>query len=1423
MAVKGDSSLNFSGQFDISQIIENQQKVIQGFADLKKAAESSAPTSDNGSALRQQNIATQNALRDSRLEIEKLKREEQQLINQQAALGVSTAELTQRITANRLAQQELRMQTQAARLAQTAANGSYREAQLRLTALGREIREAAGGFRALGSEQQARIAEYRQLNAELTEFDRRLGNNQRNVGNYSSAIGGIGNAITGLAAGYLSAYAAIGAVSKIVSKNAEISDSLADVRRTAGLTEEEANNLLETFKKFDTRTGLKSLLDIAGIGGQIGISKDQLEGFTRSIDQLSIVLSNEIPGGADAVATALGKINGVFDTQKRENLTVEESFNKTGSAILGLGQAGLATGEFLVDFTQRVAGSAKQAGISLPVMLAYGSVLEEAGKSAEVAGSSVNRLIASLSVNREKFFAIAKLADANLTLKEFTRTINTDANAALQLFFKGLNAGNPSQTAFADRLATIPRLAGETRSSIIALAQSQEKLSEKINISTADYENANKTTEQAAIKNDTLAASIDKINKTFENATTSGAIGKFFKSIVDGANYALQAVEDFFQALSTSQEKADYDLVKANEGGFVIPSDDPKERQALEEARARVKARGTASLMEEINARGFSSADILAAGKDEIEIRKILTGEILKQAEAQRRLSYNLAYIKDPKNVGAPLDAQIAKTNKLREAYAQQAAVVDRLKSKLPALKQAQTDVAGVSVTKGDGGLKRQRALQAEIDKYNAESRAKQLTQDEKELAELDIKLAAIKQKIKDFNADPKNTFKVNSAGIEASYQRYRDEILAKQTIERTKITIDAQKQLFTQYEEYKTQFGQEEADKRFSEDLKGYKTYVEYVKSLLPADTDKSVTANKLRDLINKDVLPKAQTEDKKLQQRRYDDAYQSALTYYQKVSLVNEEFETKKAALGEKVSQEQLDVLLRERDERKKILNQENADREAGYVKLLENLDAMTRGEAIKAIEKAKADYTKQYEAKLITAEYYTEKINQLNSKEDELNGSNIFKGISNAIARYKEAKKAFNVSGSKDDAVAVLDAKAKMLNKVADGADNAAAGVEGVAEVFDKLGVGGEELQNTLKQISGVLSGAGTLAKGIASGDVASIISGSVKLITSAVDLFNFKDKRIAKQIKQYQADLAALGKSYAQLERDVQNAAGTDIYTDQNAQISNLLQQQQKLIQIRDAESEKKKKDQGKIDDLNNQIDDIPNKIADIQNSISQNLIQGTFRDLSTSLADALVGAFQAGEDGIAAMDKSLDAFIANAIKGGLRIALLEKPIKAFTDDLAAYAKANNNSIIGFDFEKYKNQLNDAGKLFNDALKNSQEFFTTVDTSGQTNTLQGSIKASLTEETGSILAGAFNGMRLSLVNIETILKPMGSLQLNMFNLAQANLSEVMNIQMNTFRTANNTDQLSRLARVESALVSIDNKMNNNLNALQGTGSI
>lgn len=388
-----------------------------------------------------------------------------------------------------------------------------------------------------------------------------------------NAYNGIGSQLTSVIGGYVSLYAAIRGVQAIVSSNAEISDSLADVRRTASLTIPQVEALFQALKKIDTRTSLKGLVDIAVIGGQLGIATDQLAGFTKATDQLNVALGGEIKGGPDEIAKSLGILNNVFGISAKNGGDVEKSFNQIGSVILGLGQSGLATGDFLSDFGQRVGGIAAQAKLSLPILLSYGAVLQEQGVTAEVAGTAFKKLLGSLATKRSDFFAVAQIADSKLTLQQFTDLINNDTQGALSKFFDGLAKGGPTTTQFQDLLKGVGLDAARSGQAITALALHQQDLTKHIAESTKEFQDGTLAAQQFQVKNDTLGASVDKLGKSFVSLTTSGGLASFFKFITDALGKTITDLDrtvnskswkEFFYAGAGIAGKFDQEQADAN-------------------------------------------------------------------------------------------------------------------------------------------------------------------------------------------------------------------------------------------------------------------------------------------------------------------------------------------------------------------------------------------------------------------------------------------------------------------------------------------------------------------------------------------------------------------------------------------------------------------------------------------------------------------------------------------------------------------------------------------------------------------------------------------------------------------------------------------------------------------------------------------
>ncbi|MBB6109708.1 phage tail tape measure protein, TP901 family, core region [Mucilaginibacter lappiensis] len=1294
------------------------------------------------------------------------------------------------------------------------------------------------------------------------------------------------------------------------SHNVEISDNFVDVQRTAKLSADEVDRLGEQLKKINTRTPLEGLLDIGFIGGRLGVAKDDLVGFVQEVDELAVVLKKEFPGGADAVVTALGKIISVYKITQREGISLQDALRKVGSSILEVSHNGGATVQYLQEFSLKTASIAQVASISLPTILAYGAVLSKAGVQASTAATGVTRLISDLSTKRDKYFAIAQLADSTLTLEKFTKLINTDTKAALELFFRGLKAGNPTQTETADRLETLHLTAGRVKTTVISLAEAQEQLSEKTAIANKGYEDGTSVAHNFELANNSLAGSFDKLKNSIVNSFTNSSFSRRLAELLNGMTDNRTEAERLSDAYLNNKHSLDelesslnpivkrYDELKGKSKLSSIEQDELRKvtaqigellpgvtnafdnyGNAIDINRGKVEqlTKAQRDLLELQNRDALKKAtkqfnDAQAAlpiAKSEAvnessrprdiidKFQDLFGGDIKKQrvqatkdnittlsaqayeaAKAIRTLGGTLTQaqkdvinyyevVNKPKpkvkqnatitgdgdsDADTPvtrtvddIKADIKRVTELKKpldvASKQYKDYVEQLKGFKKELKLANggKDTEAIAAeNQYKSALKSRNDLQSKIDELTKKGTDKQLTADEQEVESVRDRYKKMKEAAVAFNNDPENKKKglrVDSGGLNRAQDNELVALRDKQDTEKLKVTLDSQKKLYDDYEAYKTKVGEDNAKKRYAGLIDTDKTYLQNLqaqeealtdpeKSKGGADTDNA--ANKLKlELLKKEIAA-----EKLLIQKKNDDlyaeAYQAALTSSQALLAIESDYQNKVKALDKDATQEQIDNLKLQRDERIKRENEANAYAKGGYEKLMDHYDELTRGEILKRLELIKAGYQQQYKEGKLTADQLAKLMGDINSSINNIKGDNVFNRIKQAISDYRDQVK-FTGKDSEGAKRKLLD----LFSAISAGADGANQVIGALSSSFEQLGIGGQGLQDTLKNVQGMVSGLGTLAKGISTRNPIDIVTGSIGLLTSAISLFSHKDKDLQKKIDGYQKQLNALSQAYKQLDHDVASAVGESVYTDQEAQIKNLQAQQAKLTQMRDAEASKKRADQSKIDDYNNQIADIPNQIADINKSISQNLIQTTFKDLSKSLSDAFEEAFASGEDSAKKFEDVFNQVIVNAVKNSLQLKLLDPIINDFTNDLTEYAKQHDNSVVGFDFDTWKKAIQEKGELYTKGLEAIKDYL--PDPNDTSSTAKGQIQASITEDTATRLYGVFAGTQTATLQVRDILSAQGKTIGDLYQTAQGNFAQLVKIEENTRRGADNTDGL------------------------------
>lgn len=330
---------------------------------------------------------------------------------------------------------------------------------------------------------------------------------------------------------------AFNSMNRYVTEYADMAEHMAGVSKYTGMTAKEVDELNEAFRQMDTRTSREALNDLAADAGRLGIQgKQQVLDFVEAADILNVALGEDLGEGA---VKNIGKLAQLFGDADRMGL--KQAMLATGSVINELAQSSSADEGYIMDFTARLAGMARQAGMTQAQVMGLASVMDQAMVNAEEGSTALSRLIQVL------YKEPARLAVAvGLDVQQFTALVKQDANAALLEFARAAE-----QLGGMDRLAPILgdlQLTGAGVTKVItSLANNIQLVKTTQEQATRAFSEATSVQREFDAANNTLQARLEKNQARLREVALT--LGKELLPIVDTGTRGLTA---FLQGLTAT-------------------------------------------------------------------------------------------------------------------------------------------------------------------------------------------------------------------------------------------------------------------------------------------------------------------------------------------------------------------------------------------------------------------------------------------------------------------------------------------------------------------------------------------------------------------------------------------------------------------------------------------------------------------------------------------------------------------------------------------------------------------------------------------------------------------------------------------------------------------------------------------------------
>ena len=353
------------------------------------------------------------------------------------------------------------------------------------------------------------LPEWEQYNKQLKEVNARikeLKGTATETGLSISKLADGFNRYAGMAAGAIATLTGMTlTMRQCVDEYAKMEEAESQAIKYTGMTREEVKQLNEQFKQLDTRTPREELNRLAGEAGKLGITGvDNVREFVEAANQINVALGEDL--GEEAV-NQIGKLSQMFGDESR---SLRDNMLAIGSAVNQVAQSTSASEPYLVEFTARMGGVGKQAGMSVTDIMGFASALDQNMLRSEMASTALSGLILRIYQEPAKYARLAQM-----DVEEFTRLMQTDVNAAVISFLEALNKmGGMAQIA---PVLKEMQLSGAEAASVIST------LAGNVDLVRREQENANKAfaegtsiTNEYNVQNNTVQAGLEKARKSFQ-------------------------------------------------------------------------------------------------------------------------------------------------------------------------------------------------------------------------------------------------------------------------------------------------------------------------------------------------------------------------------------------------------------------------------------------------------------------------------------------------------------------------------------------------------------------------------------------------------------------------------------------------------------------------------------------------------------------------------------------------------------------------------------------------------------------------------------------------------------------------------------------------------------------------------------------
>lgn len=331
--------------------------------------------------------------------------------------------------------------------------------------------------------------------------------------------------------------ALVGGLAAAAAAAIEFESSFAGVRKTVDGTEEELQAISDGLREMATQipVNVNELARIAEAAGALGVAKGSILEFTALAAKLGVTTDLS----SDMAATGIARLTNIMQTANVD-------MGRLGATLVDLGNNGASTESEILDFSLRLAGAGKIAGLTEADVLGISNAMASLGIQSERGGTAAQKVLLGITTavntgsdNLERFAAVAGMSAA-----EFTQTWEADPGEAFVRFVEGLGgSGQDAIGILAQLNLTDTRLV----QSFLSLSGAGDILRNSVELGSRAWEENNALNEEAAKRFDTTAAKVQLAKNEINDAAIS--FGQLLLPVLAAGVGVLGDLASFISAL----------------------------------------------------------------------------------------------------------------------------------------------------------------------------------------------------------------------------------------------------------------------------------------------------------------------------------------------------------------------------------------------------------------------------------------------------------------------------------------------------------------------------------------------------------------------------------------------------------------------------------------------------------------------------------------------------------------------------------------------------------------------------------------------------------------------------------------------------------------------------------------------------------